>query len=132
MPSFLYHFLKNKTLLSLIAVMMVTSISFENYTDKRLVYLFGNEHRTLVVRQQIQLLDSSIAGVKERDLEIVVVKAGNKLYQQYKVPNNKFCIILIGKDGGEKFRSYRIIEPEKLFLLIDGMPMRKSEMRAQN
>ena len=107
----------------------MTSISFKNPADKRLVYLFGEEQHSILINQQVKLLDSANAGVKERDMEIVVVKADNKLYQQYRVPTNQFCLILIGKDGGEKFRSYSIVTPEQLFVLIDGMPMRKSEMK---
>jgi hypothetical protein len=107
----------------------MTSISFKNPAYKRLVYLFGVEQHSILINQQIKLLDSANAGVKERDMEIVVVKADNKLYQQYRVPTNQFCLILIGKDADEKFRSYSIVTPEQLFVLIDGMPIRKSEMK---
>jgi len=122
--------LNNKIVLfTLIAFITMTSISFKNPAYKRLVYLFGEEQHSILINQQIKLLDSANAGVKERDMEIVVVKADNKLYQQYRVPTNQFCLILIGKDAGEKFRSYSIVTPEQLFVLIDGMPIRKSEMK---
>lgn len=132
MLSFFHHLPKNNTaLVSLIAVIMITSFSLKNASDKRLVYLFGSAHQFTLIKQQINLLDSVSTGVKERDMEIVVVKSDNKLYQQYKVPTNQFCLILIGKDGGEKYRSYTVVPPQQLFVLIDGMPMRKSEMRQQ-
>ncbi len=39
--------------------------------------------------------------------------------------------ILIGKDGGEKARCHGILDLEKWFVLIDGMPMRRAEIRDQ-
>lgn len=93
--------------------------------------MFDTDQHSTQLKQQIKLLDSAEAGVKERDMKIVVVRSDNKLYQQYKVPTNQFCLILIGKDGSEKFRSYAVVSPQQLFVLIDGMPMRKSEMRRQ-
>ena len=38
--------------------------------------------------------------------------------------------VLVGKDGGEKYRSAEPPDPEALFGFIDGMPMRRAEMRA--
>lgn len=126
------NFLNNRIVFfALFTFIIMTSISFRNSIDKRLVYLFDTDQHSTQLKQQIKLLDSAEAGVKERDMKIVVVRSDNKLYQQYKVPTNQFCLILIGKDGSEKFRSYAVVSPQQLFVLIDGMPMRKSEMRRQ-
>ena len=40
-----------------------------------------------------------------------------------------FAAVLVGKDGGEKFRSEGPVSPEVLFEIIDAMPMRRREMR---
>ena len=40
-----------------------------------------------------------------------------------------FTVILLGKDGGEKFRFSTPVTPDQLFQLIDAMPMRQQEMR---
>ena len=74
--------------------------------------------------------DSS--GIAERDIEITSVKAGSTLLSTYAVAPNQFTIILIGKDGGEKFRSLKPETTETLFAIIDAMPMRKSEMKKKN
>ncbi len=37
--------------------------------------------------------------------------------------------LLIGKDGGVKMREEFQVDPETIFTLIDGMPMRRAEMR---
>ena len=47
----------------------------------------------------------------------------------FKVEQNDFLVILIGKDGGEKLNSRTPVTAEQLKQLIDSMPMRKSEMK---
>ena len=39
-----------------------------------------------------------------------------------------FRIVLVGKDGGIKLEQEEVLDPETLFSLIDGMPMRRNEM----
>lgn len=38
-------------------------------------------------------------------------------------------VILIGKDGGEKYRKSTILSNENLFAIIDAMPMCRTEMK---
>jgi len=45
------------------------------------------------------------------------------------VPPGQFMVILIGKDGGEKFRQDRNVELKEIFNIIDAMPMRRQEMK---
>ena len=49
--------------------------------------------------------------------------------REYNVQRGTFAAILVGKDGGEKFRSGEPVRPEILFDLIDAMPMRQREMQ---
>ncbi|NNC63365.1 MAG: DUF4174 domain-containing protein, partial [Gammaproteobacteria bacterium] len=42
----------------------------------------------------------------------------------------EFAVLLIGKDGGVKARHESVPALSELFTLVDGMPMRRSEMRA--
>ena len=37
--------------------------------------------------------------------------------------------ILVGKDGGVKFRQDRIVELKEIFRVIDAIPMRQQEMK---
>ena len=41
-------------------------------------------------------------------------------------------MILIGLDGGVKLRQTEMISLDKLFTLIDGMPMRRREIKNEN
>lgn len=53
------------------------------------------------------------------------------LKNRYAIENDQFAVILIGKDGDEKYRLYEKPDLDAIFALIDGMPMRQNEM-AQN
>lgn len=51
------------------------------------------------------------------------------LAHRYGVDPAAFAVVLIGKDGGAKYRSTDPITPDQLFGIIDAMPMRQREMR---
>lgn len=89
------------------------------------------------------LLDSA-DGLKERDMIVVSmigtetgkVLLGPDLHPRTQPPSaskrpnrTMFYVTLIGKDGQEKFKSEKPVDPEVLFSLVDGMPMRRQEMR---
>jgi hypothetical protein len=52
--------------------------------------------------------------------------------RQLNVEAGALAVVLVGKDGGVKFRSDRPVPPEQIFDLIDAMPMRRQEMRAKD
>ncbi len=52
-----------------------------------------------------------------------------RLRGQFKIDDDAFSIILIGKDGGEKFRSSTVVASSKIINMIDSMPMRRQEMK---
>lgn len=66
----------------------------------------------------------------ERDLVVIIVEKETE-YKKYNVTPDQFTLLLIGKDGGEKFRSAKPVEIETIFRLIDSMPMRQAEMRSK-
>jgi len=86
------------------------------------------------------------AKIEERDLKVIDVSEGthripaavrlpagqtNPLRKQFKLEsgNKQPIFILIGKDGGEMARQTGDLNLEKWFVLIDGMPMRKQEIK---
>lgn len=84
----------------------------------------------MLVQQQLAALQKDSSGLTERDLIVKQVKPGESLYQTYHIiPNEPFTVILIGKDGGEKFRSSSILFTSRLFAMVDAMPMRQAEIR---
>lgn len=49
----------------------------------------------------------------------------------YGIRKSEFRTILVGKDGGAKLSSRSPVSEQRIFGLIDGMPMRREEMRRQ-
>lgn len=82
------------------------------------------------------LLQGRQTGFEERDLipqEIFdETPDGDAVREQYGIERGTFAVILIGKDGGEKFRSEEPVGPKVFFDRIDAMPMRRREMRRGN
>ncbi len=53
------------------------------------------------------------------------------LRRRFHIHPDDFTVILLGKDGGEKFRSHAAITVEQLNGIVDAMPMRQAERRVQ-
>ena len=103
---------------------MIT-IPFANY---RIILIFGNN--TTLVQRQLATFQKDSSGLAERDLIVKQVRHRDNLYQTYDIIlKEPFTVILIGKDGGEKYRSNSILTADRLFAMVDAMPMRQSEMR---
>lgn len=115
----------------LLIIFLLYQINSNPMQTVRSLLLFGNSET--IIRQQSQLLAKDSAGIAERDIIVQLVKPGDARYQQYTVTaTSKFTIILIGKDGGEKYRSTEPVTTATLFGLIDAMPMRRAEMKERN
>jgi hypothetical protein len=74
------------------------------------------------------------AGAEERDLAFVEAigtstEAG-ELRRRFGLPG-EFQAVLVGKDGGSKLVSSDPLDSDRLFPLIDAMPMRQREMHAR-
>ena len=77
---------------------------------------------------QLARLEADTAGLAERRNRVIVdTTAGSALRARF-APDG-FAVILVGLDGGEKFRADAPVDPEVLHGLIDAMPMRREEMR---
>ena len=105
---------------------LIANSQFVNY---RQLLIFGSEIHSALVTKQKALLNNVKAGVVERDIKITVVPAASELNKEYKIKPGTFIVILVGKDGSEKHRSDTVLQPQKLFTIIDAMPMRRSEMK---
>ena len=119
--------------------------SLKPYHDKnRLVLIFAPDSGSDEYKSQKDLFDGKQDGLSERDIvRFDVFATGNStvgsakikaqdahsLRQQFHVQPDGFCVLLIGKDGHTAYRSDTPVTTEKLFRLIDAMPMRRSEMK---
>lgn len=77
----------------------------------------GDGDRDLVL---VEALGSTVRGASD---------TAAALRRSYRLPANRFTVILIGKDGGEKRRSDKPMSAETLTATIDAMPMRRAGER---
>lgn len=60
----------------------------------------------------------------------VDAEESQRLRAQISIDANAFSVVLIGKDGGEKLRVAEVPDLQQIYAVIDGMPMRGNEIRA--
>ncbi|MEM9146850.1 MAG: DUF4174 domain-containing protein [Pseudomonadota bacterium] len=80
--------------------------------------------------EQLSRFELDRADLDERENVVIVdTEPGSALRQRFRPA--AFTVILVGKDGGEKFRRNDLVNPDELHALIDTMPMRRREMMAE-
>lgn len=102
----------------------------------------GNDPR---LTETLRNIDDAQCAFAERDMVLAVVVAdgsstlggaamapdqSERLRQQYGVAPDAFAVVLVGKDGGEKWRADNVPDLKVVFSVIDGMPMRSREMNS--
>lgn len=122
----------------------VISQNLEDYQWKnRILLLVDSEPDSKALLSQLQEFNSETRGLIERDLIIFRVTPGTvytskgkpleidapKIYNKYRLGSDFSGTLLIGKDGGSKLKKPFEVTTETIFSLIDGMPMRRAEMR---
>ena len=103
-----------------------------NEQSFREIILFAYADDDQSLKKQLEILNSDPKGLAERDLKISVkiwAKDKGITHQKFKISKNQYAFILIGKDGGEKYRSFNVVTKQKLYSIIDAMPMRRYEMK---
>lgn len=105
---------------------------FMTSDQPRQVLLFYKEDGKVILEKQLAEFEKNEAGVRERDIKVITFKQLPVNTDQFKKWNIKdsdsFTLILIGRDGGEKYRSGTFVSHQDLFGKIDAMPMRRSEV----
>ncbi len=121
-----------------------TAQSLDDYQWKnRIVLLVDASSDTDALQSQLAELTSDKKALKERNLIIfrvtpdaVYVSDGSpsklkaeKIYYDCDLDSNFKGTLLLGKDGGVKLKKPFEVSAQAVFDLIDGMPMRRREMR---
>ncbi|MBS9721932.1 DUF4174 domain-containing protein [Tianweitania sp. BSSL-BM11] len=117
---------------------------FSKFLWKRRVVLVFGDQMNQDVANQTDDLQAVREEVENRDLTILTIVGGtvsdggqlgglppaDALRRRFKVDDQqRFTVILLGKDGQEKLRDSKPVSPDALFALIDSMPMRQREAR---
>ena len=69
-------------------------------------------------------------GTSTLDGQVVDTAQAQRLASEFGIGANGFSVVLIGKDGGEKWRTNDVPNLATIYAVIDGMPMRGQEMSA--
>lgn len=139
-----------KILFSLLVLMATTTnaqdLSKHQWED-RVLLVFTNNTLQDDFKRQIFELRNYKSGLEERKLSVYQVTPKNfrrglseksewtentEFYKKYKSKDAPYEVVLIGLDGGKKLTATKFLPPEKLFVVIDGMPMRKAEIKNKN
>jgi len=98
----------------------------------RKLLLFGNGDCAML-NKQVQIFSPFKSGMHERDIvveQFCLNKENKNKFANWKVPiDSSFMLLLIGRDGGEKFRSYKLVSAKVIFDMVDAMPMRMQEIK---
>jgi len=112
--------------------------------ENRIILILVNDTTPPELQAQLTEFRTHSAGMTERKLVVYQIQpnqfqrglnaenkwiSSNKLYKKYKSDDTPFEVILIGLDGGIKLTQHELLTCKKLFAIIDGMPMRRREMR---
>ena len=122
--------------LALFLIAITSTMNAESLDElrwkKRVIIIYAPAGSKAQLARQEQLLRSRSADLKERDITQIVLRSraeNPKIADRFKLTGTDFALLLIGKDGGEKLRSHKLVSPEAICRLIDSMPMRQEEMR---
>ena len=127
---------------------MVTSINAQHLEgfkwNQRVLLVISEDHTSELLQEQLDELQQQSEGMKERKLVVCILHPDKygilnddailwvdyaELYNMYNPDNIAFKTELIGLDGGTKLQTTELLTTEKLFAIIDGMPMRQRELK---
>jgi hypothetical protein len=118
-------------------------INAHQWKERVLIVMAANKDSELL-HQQIAIFTQNEEGLNERKLLVYLAtpqeyalynpkgidwKSDSVLYENYQSRDTEMELVLIGLDGGIKYRTYSLTPALEIFTIIDGMPMRQSEMR---
>lgn len=112
--------------------------------EDRVLFVMTTDSTGAEFKRQVQELKENQEGLTERKLKVYLVtpeayrllnppetawKPGGDLYKTNNKKGAQPEVLLIGLDGHIKHRKYSFTTARELFVIIDGMPMRQSELR---
>ncbi|PVY44075.1 DUF4174 domain-containing protein [Pontibacter virosus] len=115
-------------------------MNLEDYKwENRLLLLFAPSADDPQLIRQKEIVSNSQQGITERQLVVLELAPGSNaarmrkdLLKKFKVEAGSYTLLLLGKDGLEKYRTQKAVPIEEVFKIIDQMPMRRQEMRKQD
>ena len=113
------------------ALAMLSSSILDPFAwENRPILIFGEEGDPRIDEQMVLFSEAALELEDRRNVIIVETDPSSQLWQYYRPKG--FAVILVGLDGGEKFRNNQVTDPDDLNELIDTMPMRQQELLRQS
>ena len=101
----------------------------------RKLLIFGTGECAML-HNQVAIFSHFKSEMLERDIVIeqfCQAKKNKNKFTSWNVPSDSiFTLVLIGRDGGEKFRSYKLVSAKDIFDMVDVMPMRRQEIKSNH
>lgn len=114
--------------------------------DYRVLLVFAPDEQSSELQAQRAQFQDHLAKLRERDLLVIEVVADRVgldpvappnlldvsaagLREHFQVDERAFAVLLVGKDGQLKLFNTELLPVERLFGVIDAMPMRQLESR---
>lgn len=113
----------------------------------RVLIVMAESKDSELLQQQIDIFNQNEVGITERKLLILLMtplefafyspkkidwQPFSTTYDNYKLRDSEIELVLIGLDGQIKHRKYSVTPALEIFVIIDTMPMRQSELRNSN
>jgi hypothetical protein len=121
------------------------AVDLNHYKWKnRLLFVFAphNSHSSLIdlkddlFTQKEEILDRDLIifeilenGPSYIGKNRIDIQTAEHIRQKFHPAPGRLTIVLVGMDGGVKFRRSGLVQLDEIFSLIDAMPMRREEMR---
>ena len=111
----------------------------------RLLFLIAPTPEDPLLQAQARTIEQREAALRDRDLRVFMLyresatvddldlsaREAEQLRRHLGVTEDNRLMILVGKDGGVKRRATLDTDLREIFLQIDGMPMRRAEIRTK-
>ena len=101
----------------------------------RKLLIFGTGECAML-HNQVAIFSHFKSEMHKRDIVIEQFcqdKENKNKFTSWNVPSDSiFTLVLIGRDGGEKFRSYKLVSAKDIFDMVDVMPMRRQEIKSNH
>ncbi|WP_224483565.1 DUF4174 domain-containing protein [Robertkochia aurantiaca] len=118
-------------------------MNLETYKWKnRLLLIFPQQNIIPTQSEQYKAFQATPEKIRDRDILIFTLTteqvylfedkteiSREQVIKKLDLESPPPMLVLIGKDGGIKYRSRKLVDPLIIYELIDSMPMRQQEMK---
>ncbi len=99
-----------------------------SYCETKMIW---NRNGPELDNRDIVLIEVFEDGTSRAEGREIPQDSANHLRESYQIEEGKLAIVLVGKNGSEKGRWEKLPPLQRIYEMIDAMPMRQREIRSQ-